>query len=242
MLDRLHRFLRARLSLEGYLGLHLTVGVFALLGAAWVFGGIAEDVLTNDPLTVIDMNVATWLHARATPTLTACMLFVSHLGSTLFVSMVSVAVAVWLLWRAYWYRLFAFILSVPGGMLLNVALKHAFHRGRPVFDDPILQLTTYSFPSGHAMAATLLYGALAAFAVWRIRAWRWRVLAAFTAFLLIVLIDFSRIYLGVHYLSDVLAGTAAGVAWLALCLTSVDTVRRRRLALRTAQTQEAAQW
>ncbi len=231
-------FLRARLSPEGYLGLRLTVGALVLIGASWLFGGIAEDVITNDPLTIFDANVAAWLHEHATPTLTAVMVFISFLGSTLFVSGVVFATAVWLLWRSHWYRLATLVLAVPGGMLLNVLLKHAFRRGRPVFDDPLLTLTSYSFPSGHAMASTLLYGALAVFAVSNLKAWRWRVLAVLFAVLLIALIDFSRVFLGVHYLSDVLAGSAAGLAWLALCVTSVDTLRRhRRVQLKNTQSE-----
>lgn len=222
-------FVQARLSPEGYLGLHLTLGALALVGAAWLFGGIAEDVLTNDPLTIVDVKVAAWLHARATPRLTAIMLFITHLHSTLAVSIITLLIAVYLLRRRRWYRLLALLLAIPGGMVLNVLLKLAFHRARPTFDNPFLTLTTYSFPSGHTMAATVLYGVLAAFAVWTIKAWRWRVLAVFIAGFLILLVGFSRIYLGVHYLSDVLAAMAEGLAWLALCLTAIETVRRRRV-------------
>jgi len=127
------------------------------------------------------------------------------------------------------FNLGALFLLVVGGTLLNGLHKHAFHRTRPAWEDPILVLTSYSFPSGHAMAATLLYGILAAFIVRAIGDWRWRVLTVLTMGLLIMLIGFSRIYLGVHYLSDVLAAIAAGIAWLSLCLTAVETLRRRRL-------------
>lgn len=81
------------------------------------------------------------------------------------------------------------------------------------------------------MAAMLLYGSLAVFAVWKFKVWRWRVFAVLAAAMTIILIDFSRIYLGVHYLSDVLAGSIAGLAWLTLCITVVKTMRRRRLSL-----------
>ena len=110
-----------------------------------------------------------------------------------------------------------------------LALKNAFHRSRPAWDDPILMIGSFSFPSGHAIAATLLYGFLAAFVVRKVQAWRWQVLAVLAAGLLILLIGFSRLYLGVHYLSDVLAGMAAGSAWLGLCLTAVGALRRHRV-------------
>jgi undecaprenyl-diphosphatase len=198
------------------------------MGTSWVFGGIVEDILTHDPLTVIDSDVAQWLHAHATPPVTTAMLAISFLGSFRMVTAIALCTALLLVWRRHWYRLLALVLTVPGGAVLNGLLKSAFRRGRPMFDDPILVLTTYSFPSGHAMAATILYGLLAAYAVWHIRQWRSRMLVAVVAGVLIVLVGFSRIYLGVHYLSDVLGGTAAGTAWLALCLTAVETMRRRR--------------
>lgn len=221
-------FVQARLSPEGYLGLHLTLGALVLIGATWLFGGIAEDIVDKDPLVIVDTQVAAWLHARATPLLTTFMLVITHLHSTLAVSIIAFVVALLLLYRRSWYWLLALVLAVPGGMLLNVLLKLAFHRTRPAFDNPILTLRTYSFPSGHTMAATVLYGVLAALVVSKIQTWRWRVLAILVACFMILLVGFSRIYLGAHYLSDVLGAMAEGLAWLALCLTAVETVRRCR--------------
>jgi membrane-associated phospholipid phosphatase len=221
-------FLRARLSPAEFVGLDLTLGAVTLIGAVWIFGWIAEDVVTGDPLTVVDMNIAVWLHLHATPTLTDAMIFISLLASWPVVMGICLIMALALVRERLYYRLLALTLTVPVGMLLNVMLKIAFHRSRPTWDDPILMLETFSFPSGHAMGATLLYGFLAAFGVRNVQAWRWRVLAVLAAGMLIVLIGFSRIYLGVHYLSDVLAGMAAGSAWLALCLTVVGTLRRHR--------------
>jgi hypothetical protein len=72
-------FLHARLSPRSYLGLHLTLGALLLIGASWLFGGIAEDVLTGDPLTIVDVRVADWFHAHATPLLTESMLAITNL-------------------------------------------------------------------------------------------------------------------------------------------------------------------
>jgi membrane-associated phospholipid phosphatase len=223
-------FMQARLSPQGYLGLHLTLGVLVLIGATWLFGAIAEDVVTKDPLTRVDMTVAAWLHARATPRLTVIMVSVSHLGGVWVVSGIALLFGLYLVWRRQWYWLLALVLTVPGGMGLNVLLKDVFGRARPLFTDPLVTLGSYSFPSGHTMTATVLYGVLAAHAVSILQTWRGRVLAVFVAGLAILLVGFSRIYLGAHYLSDVLGALAEGLAWLAFCLTGVDTVRRRRCA------------
>lgn len=219
-------FVKSRLSPEGYLGLNLTIGALLLIGATWLFGAVAEDVVTGEPLTVWDIRFSAWLHAHAVRPLTTVLLFVTNLHSTLGVAIITIGVSLFLIRRRQRYWLLALLLSVFGGMLLNVLLKNAFHRARPQFADPILTLTSYGFPSGHTMMATTLYGVLCAFIVSNVVSWPMRLLTISGAIFLILLVGFSRIYLGVHYLSDVLGAMAEGLAWLALCLTTVDTMRR----------------
>jgi undecaprenyl-diphosphatase len=119
-------------------------------------------------------------------------------------------------------------LAVFGGMALNVLLKHLFVRPRPLFKNPLLMLTTYSFPSGHTLMATVFYGTLCALVLTRSQRWLWRALAITVAGVMILLVGFSRIYLGAHYLSDVLAAIAEGLAWLAFSFISVAEVKRRQ--------------
>lgn len=221
-------FVQARLPLGGYLGLELTAGAAVLIGAAWLFGGIAEDVVNGDPLTLVDVRVVQWFHAHATPQLTQAMLALTHLHDTGPVTLAVVLIAVYLAWKRDWYGLIRVSLTVPTGMLLNVLMKLAFHRARPSFDNPLLVLQTYSFPSGHVAGATLLYGVVAALLISKIKAWRWRVVIAFAALTMVALVALSRVYLGAHYPSDVLAAFAEGVAWLALCLTGLHTHRAHR--------------
>jgi membrane protein DedA with SNARE-associated domain/membrane-associated phospholipid phosphatase len=221
-------FVQARLAPGGYLGLHLTVGVLILVTAAWLFGAVVEDVLRADPLVMADQRVALWLHRHATPTLTAVMRGISTLASSLVISLLTVLSALALALRRRWYWLLDLLLVVPGGALLNALLKDIFDRARPSFESPFVHLTTYGFPSGHTVSATLFYGLLAVFALHHVPSWRWRVATVLATVLLIVLVGFSRLYLGAHYLSDVLAAIAEGVAWLALCHTAVETLRRGR--------------
>lgn len=225
--------LRAHLTPISYLGLHLALGAAILIAASWVFGGIAEDVVGGDPLTEIDSRVAGWFHHHAVPGLTRVMLWISAVHAAPGILLMTLAIGLFLAWQRDRYGLLALVLVVPGGMLLNVLTKHALHRTRPHFDDPILLLTDFSFPSGHATAAALLYGLLAALIIGRVRQWRYRVMVVCWAVCVVLLVGLSRLYLGAHYLSDVLAGYAQAIAWLALCLTATTTMRDRALAVKS---------
>ncbi len=222
------RFLQARLSPEGYLGLHLTAGLLVILAAGWWFGDIAEDMSRDAATRLLDEHVASWFHERATPTLTEIARVVTFFGSVGFVAVAASGVALVLIVRKSWDRLLVLTLAVGGGSLLNILLKHFFHRQRPVLENPLLTLMSFGFPSGHTMGATLLYGVLAVFVVHSVRAWRFRLLSVCGAVLAVGLIGLSRIYLGAHYLTDVLGAIAVGLAWLSFCWTGVDTLRRWR--------------
>jgi membrane-associated phospholipid phosphatase len=215
-------------SLYGRFWLELTVGSVALVAAAWLFGILAEDVVTGAPLTVTDATLARWLYAHAAPRATRAMFAATELGGPTMITSVTLATAAVLMWRRRWPWLLTLILVVPGGALLNEVIKIAFHRARPKFDVPILAVKGYGFPSGHAMMATLLYGLLAVLLVRTLRDVRWCMLVVGVAGLVVVLVGISRMYLGAHYLSDILAAVAAGVAWLVLCLTAVATLRYHR--------------
>jgi len=225
---RWKRFLQARLSPEGYLGLHLTVGLLVILAAGWWFADIAEDMSRNAATRLFDERVASWFHQHATPALTQVMRVVTFFGSVGFVAAASSGVAIFLIVRKRWFQAVMLTLAVGGGSLLNILLKHFFHRQRPVLENPLLTLTSFGFPSGHTMGATLFYGALAVFLAQSVRGWRGRVLAFWIAALAVALIGLSRIYLGAHYLTDVVGAIAVGLAWLAFCWTGVETLRKWR--------------
>lgn len=229
-LSSIKRFVAARLSPEGEFGLHLSIGLVLILLAGIAFGEIAEDVVEGDTITVIDVELAHWFRARATEGFTRAMLFITHWNGIVGTSVMAALLALWFAWRRAYYWLIVLVAAVPGGMLLNVALKLIFRRQRPSLDDPLLTLSTYSFPSGHTVAATLFYGVLACFLVRRIDAWPRRALVVGAACVMVMLVALSRMYLGVHYLSDVLAASLEGAAWLAVCVTAVSTLHRRRLA------------
>lgn len=176
---------------------------------------LAAQLLLAGPVTQVDLQVTTWLAQHRPPWLTPAMLFVADAHETLKLLAATALVGLLLAWRRRWRDL-RLLAVVPAGMLLNVALKHLFARPRPVLPDPIVQITTFSFPSGHAVASTVFYGMLCMllFAHTRSRAGRGLALGAAVA--MVLLVTFSRVYLGAHYPSDVVAGVAEGCALLLL--------------------------
>lgn len=225
-LQRHTAFFKARFSAEGVFGLHLTIGSVVLIGSAWLFGGVAEDLITGDPLTSVDAFISEWFRIHATPQSTVRMALASSGASPTAVLVLSTGASMVLLWRRRWYALLALALVVPGGVLLNLMLKIAFARARPGWGS--VDLFGYSFPSGHTMTATLLYGLLGVFVAVSVKSWWWRAMTVALVFIIICAVGFSRIYLGAHYFSDVVAAFAAGAAWLAICLTGLETLKRRR--------------
>ena len=207
-------------------GWNVVLGLVLFAIMTFVLAGISERI-DQGPLSDTDVQLSNWLHTHGSPVLTRAMLLITTLGATWFVNCVAIPFLLFLFRQRRFDWVGVTIASVFGGMLLNKLLKYAFLRPRPRFDDPILTLTSYSFPSGHTMAATVLYGVVAAYFLSRARDWRHRALIISVAGFLIALVGFSRIYLGAHYLSDVLAAMAEGLAWLSLCLTVAYSLRRQ---------------
>jgi undecaprenyl-diphosphatase len=206
-----------------FIELHFTAALVALGIAIILFAWIAADVVTGGAGTLIDARLSIWLHAHTTARLTRFFALISKLHSSLYVGIVIALICTYLWTKHLRYWVLSLLLSVCGGMLLNVGLKDLFVRPRPSFADTIPRLHTFSFPSGHTMLATVFYGSLCVFLVSRTQSWIRRALAIVVAFLMIALVGFSRMYLGVHYLTDVMGAIVEGSAWLATSFLIVAT-------------------
>ncbi len=226
--ERQTRWLLRRLTPGQYLGLHLTVGLLAAVGCLWFFGALAEGVITKDSIVRLDQVVAAILRYLATPDVTTFFLAVTALGSGEVLVLLGLVVTVVYGLRRRWLYVGTWLAALTGGVVLNQLLKVLFARSRPSFLDPLLVETGYSFPSGHAMLSLTAYGMLAYFSVLGLRTWMVSTAAIFVTVLLVLLIGFSRMYLGVHFSSDVVAGYTAGGVWLSTLITGMETIRRRR--------------
>jgi membrane-associated phospholipid phosphatase len=194
----------------------LALALLAAFGAAAVFAHIAEDYLTNDPLARWDVSFARWLAEHRGTTLLDAFQAVTVVGSPAFALALATVVCLALYRRRRLVDAAFLPLVLGGAELLNLVLKLAFHRSRP--EVAFVHIDTYSFPSGHAMISAATYGAFAYLLWGRLDSRRARALVLAATVLLVAVIGFSRLYLGVHYLSDVLAGLAGGAVWLALAV------------------------
>ncbi len=204
-------------------------GLLISAGCTCLFVMIAAGVITGGPLTRFDLWVTDALHAHASsaPVLTEAVRVVGAPGSMVALALVSALVAMALLAQRRWSAFAAWLVAVLGGEALNLLLKDLFARPRPRFERPLVVETSYSFPSGQAMESLVVYGMLAYFAVLILSGSGKRVAVAVGAAVLVVLIGFGRVYLGAHYLSDVVGGFAAGGAWLGAVIAGWEARRGR---------------
>ena len=189
----------------------------ALLFAAAVgaFGHIAEDYLTRDPIVRWDVEFSRWLHVHSSATLISVFKVVTFAGSVPVLALLTLAAALYLLRHERTHDATLLCATVLGIELLTPVLKLVFHRPRPEL--AYVHLDTYSFPSGHAAGSAATYGAIL-YLLARRSTTLVRFGSALSFVVLVGIIGFSRLYLEVHYLSDVLAGISLGAAWAAACL------------------------
>ena len=187
--------------------------MIAAIGSLVFLGWLADQVFEGDARHFDDATRAA-VHTFASPTLTLFMRFMSFVGSTLFLTLATAGVIVWFALRKWGREAKLFALTMIGASLLNITLKLAFKRERPV---PFFDLSapeSYSFPSGHSLASCVFFAGLAAILSGRIKRKRTRTIMWTTATIMFLLIGLSRIYLGVHYTTDVIAGFASAIIWI----------------------------
>ncbi|MEY2492993.1 MAG: hypothetical protein QOH24_1944 [Verrucomicrobiota bacterium] len=183
-----------------------------------------------NPLAGADQQIVTWFHRHLSQTLVSVLHAFSEPGSSEWIGIVLFFAVTFFIWKRAWPALVTLIVAVPGGMLLNEVVKICVHRHRPFVDGWFVDWSGYSFASGHVIGATLLYGQLMLFLLPVLRSKRWRSLIVFVAAALVLLVGFSRIALGAHYLSDVLGAIFFGILWLAFCAVAGKLMRRKRVS------------
>ena len=203
------------------------------IAALALFATIARDLVHQQALAQVDLGVNRWIRSRATLAGYGFWSVVSTVGDGPAILVLGSGVAALLLLRKRFLLLAGWAAALLGGMALNGALKLAFHRPRPETQTDFLESFSWSFPSGHAFESLIAYGMLAYLIVVEFEMQRpLRAVVIGACWAIVIAIGISRLYLGVHYFSDVLGGFAVGGAWLSTCILALEAVRRRGTAAR----------
>jgi undecaprenyl-diphosphatase len=208
----------------------LAAGVAATAFAGDAFLDIAESLQEESPvLHEIDAQTHTWARFTRTPGATLFFTTLTLIGTPVGLGIIVLIVCIFLALRKRWRWAAYLIVTTTLGGLLNLQLKGFFARARPELAEALRDAHGYSFPSGHAMGSAVCFGALSYLALRTIPRWRYRAMAIAFSSTMILSIAASRIYLGVHWISDVGAGIAAGLIWVIAATVAYETMRRIRM-------------
>jgi undecaprenyl-diphosphatase len=199
-------------GLMEFFGVRMLVGLILAAGALIFFGWLASEIFEGET-KIFDEAVRAAAMQTASPRLTQLMVFFSFIGSVIFLFPLGI-VAVIIFLRLKWKRAAVlFALTMAGEIVLDLTLKGFFRRPRPEALYGYALPLSFSFPSGHALGSFCFYGILAWLVAARLKNPAGKTLVWVLASALILSIGFSRIYLGVHYPSDIIGGYAAALVW-----------------------------
>ena len=210
-----------------FISLSLLLGLAAAIATIVFFGWLADEVLEGETQQ-FDEATRVAVHQLASPAMTTVMRGISFLGSGLFLTIATAVVIIWFASRKWGREAKLTAATMIGASTLNVSLKLAFKRTRPTPFFDLLPPNSYSFPSGHALTSACFYGAFAAIITARMKSRRARILVWIACTTIILLIGLSRIYLGVHHTTDVIAGFAAALIWILVVRFVELTLRRKK--------------
>lgn len=223
---RFFNFIKKRLTPDEKFGLYLTIGSLISLTFIYFFIKIIHDYLSQESIIRSDYRLLSVFKMFRTPLINNVMLFITYLGKgeTIVFSLIIVSIILILLKQRFY--LFSLIASVSLGELFVYIVKNTIDRPRPLLADALVIENTWSFPSGHTFTAISFYGLLTFFIAHNLKK-RWQRFIAYTiGLLLIIVIGVSRIFLGAHWPSDVLASFVFGIAWLSILVT-IASIRKK---------------
>ena len=207
------------------------IGWIMFIVGILVFALLAINLVANGPLIAVDTSITNSLHDTALSISKGLLNFIK-LGWTFGnegVMILGGLMGVYFIIRRYWKELWMVAVGNIGGPLLFLAISHIFNRHRPEFAVPVAAtLTGPGFPSGHAVIAVTLYGLLAYLLIPTISSCFWKWVVIILAVLMMLFIGFSRLFTGGHYLTDIIAGYAVGLAWAGVSYMTIETYFTRR--------------
>jgi membrane-associated phospholipid phosphatase len=207
----------------------LVLGGIAAISAGYLFEELAEAVgLTTSAVYRVDQSIHNWFGHERQPAMTVLLDTATNIGGSIGLGAIVTVVAAILFARKERASAIFVVVTAGTGEILNLGLKMIFARARPDLTSAISVARWYSFPSGHAMGSFIIFGALA-YIVLR-QPWPWGAKSAglAIAMTMVVLVGLSRVYLGVHWASDIAGGWSAGTVWLASTIAAFEILLRLR--------------
>ena len=217
---RLFLFIKDRFDRKRFWGLSATVLSFVFLYVLILFAGIVEDIITSDVIVSLDTRIENLLFAFRNAGIVKVFLWITLLGKPQIVFLFTAITAAILWLKKMKFYIMPLLVTITGSVIFTYLSKIAFHRVRP--DVAVYAENSFSFPSGHATIAIAFYGFLVYLFIHTTKQWSKKVNIFFAGLLLIIAIGFSRLYLGVHYLSDVWAGYLVGALWLIVSISIIE--------------------
>lgn len=231
-LARLQR--RARAHPYATLFVRLLFGLALIVAAAYAFAEIADEIAPGELLPHLDQVFSDAVIAHTPESARQVFAWISHLGDPLTLVVLGIAAVLALALRGERLLAVAVAVAMAGNAVLNLALKHAFERARPLHAAGPTPFEGYSFPSGHSSGALVAYGMLA-YVLIRTLPRGWHVPASMLCAAAAFSVGASRIFVQAHFATDVAAGFASGGAWLTICVLTVEWMHRERHAHRIAR-------
>lgn len=216
------------LRVPGWLAKWPMIGIVMILVGSLAFGALAYNVQTHGPLLKWDVPLTNELHSEAVrmpPRIIELWIFGFFVGKEL-VQVIAVILSLYFLHKRFWRELAMLLIGLGGGALLWYFLIGIFNRPRPLAQIGIV-VSEPSFPSGHVITAVLAYGLLAYLFIPKMPSRFWKWVLVIVSLLTMLYIGFSRLILGGHYLTDLLAGYALGIAWAGLVYTLIEKISFR---------------
>lgn len=209
-----------------HVAMRIALGFIAIT-AIGVFGFVAWQVSAGSTIAVLDRNFAEWLHERVTPGWSRFFRTITLMGIGWVLGIPEGLIALWLLFRRRFILAIGWIISQVGALVLVRTVKHLVQRTRPGLAETEFLASGWSFPSGHA-TRTFVFCGMTVYLIYRLSRSRTATsIAAIIAVVWSVLMAFSRVYLGAHYPSDVIAAAVVSAGWMAVCISAIEEALRR---------------
>ena len=217
-LQKLVKFWRSHIHLKitSLIATVGTVGIVSCLLIIYIVAQISDEVLEQEAFA-FDRIILLWVHSFANPTLDRIMQLITRLNDPDVVSIIAGFALILLLWKRCYPEAKIFSIDCAGGVILSYGLKSVFGKTRPDLWQSAIKEVSFSYPSGHALGSTVLYGFLAYLLATRFPQFSWLIYLLVVTF--IGAIGLSRLYLGVHWPTDIIGGYGIGFLWLTFCIT-----------------------